>query len=188
MLLKICGIRTLEEIEIINKAQVDYAGFVFAEHRQKIDMETAKTLKAALEPNIKSVGVFVDEDEDFIRNIVQEGIIDLVQFHGKNEYKMPCETIKAFRIRTEEDIGETNCDFVLFDSNSEGSSGIMFDWNIIKDYSEKPFFLAGGINITNIRKAIELNPYCIDISSGAEENGKKSFNKIKEIANVIKIR
>ena len=185
MKLKICGLKTLQDIEFVNRASVDYAGFVFTPHRQQINIETARTLKNALNPQIKAVGVFVDESYDFIKNIVDEGIVDLVQFHGDCEYEMPCPTIKSFRMRSSEDIKPTICDFVLFDSfrkGTRGSTGGMFDWRLIKDYCEKPFFFAGGIDISNIKKAMELNPFCIDISSGVEENGKKSLKKIMEVA------
>jgi len=190
MKLKICGLMTLQDIDFVNKAGVDYAGFVFTSHHQQISVETARMLKAALEPNIKAVGVFVDESYDKIKSIVDEGIIDLVQFHGDDEYVLPCPTIKAFRMRTTMDVKPTACDFVLFDSFSKGtrgSTGGMFNWRLIEGYHEKPFFLAGGINITNIRAAMELNPYCIDISSGVEENGEKSLRKIMEVAYECKI-
>ena len=190
MKLKICGLKTSRDVDFVNKAGVDYAGFVFTPHRQQISVETARSLKAALNPEIKSVGVFIGESRDFIRSIVDEGIIDLAQFHGRSEYKMPCPTIKAFRLRTQADIKPTNCDFVLFDSfrkGTRGSTGGMFDWRLIEGYHDKPFFLAGGVDITNVKKAMELNPYCIDISSGVEENGEKSLKKILEVAYECKI-
>ena len=190
MKLKICGLKTLQDIDFVNKAEVDYAGFVFTPHRQQISIETARILKAALDSKIKAVGVFIDESRDFIRSIVDEGIIDLVQFHGDCEYEMPCRTIKAFRMRSEADIKPTNCDFVLFDSykrGTRGSTGGLFNWRLIKNYREKPFFLAGGIDITNIKAALELAPYGIDISSGVEENGEKSLKKIMEVAYECKI-
>ncbi|MDR3000136.1 MAG: phosphoribosylanthranilate isomerase [Fibromonadaceae bacterium] len=185
MKLKICGLMTLQDVDYVNQANTDYAGFVFAKSRVQIDFENAKLLKAALNPKIKAVGVFVDESYDFIKKCVDEKIVDVVQFHGDFEYEMPCETIRAFRMRSAKDIKPTKCDFVLFDAFKEGeagSTGGMFDWNIIREYdNKKPFFLAGGINILNIKEAIKQNPYCIDISSGAEENGKKSLKKIMEI-------
>jgi len=190
MKLKICGLKTLHDIDCVNEAGVDYAGFVFTPHHQQISVETARALKAALNPEIKSVGVFIDESYDFIKSIVDEGIIDIVQFHGGCEYEMPCATIKAFRIRTAADIKPTDCDFVLFDSykkGTRGSTGGMFNWRLLDGYHGKPFFLAGGIDITNIRAAMELNPYCIDISSGVEENGKKSLEKTMEVAYECKI-
>ena len=190
MKLKICGLKTLKDIDFVNRAGADFAGFVFTPHRQRIGVETARILKAALDPGIKSVGVFIGESSDFIKNIVEEGIIDLVQYHGDREYEMPCPTIKAFRMRTPGDITRTGCDFVLFDSfrrGTRGSTGGMFNWRLIDGYREKPFFLAGGIDISNIKKAMELNPYCIDISSGVEENGEKSLKKILEVSYECKI-
>ena len=183
--LKICGLRTPQDIEFVNRAEVDYAGFVFTPHRQQIDIETARELKSALDPKIKSVGVFVNESDEFIKEIVDEGIVDMVQFHGDQEYEMPCPTIKAFRMQSANDIKPTGCDFVLFDTFKKGvrgSTGGVFNWRLIENYHEKPFFLAGGIDISNIKKAMELNPFCIDISSGVEENGEKSLKKIMEVA------
>ena len=190
MKLKICGLKTLNDIDCVNRAEVDYAGFVFTPHRQQINAETARMLKNALNPGIKSVGVFIGEPYDYVRSIVSEGIIDMVQFHGGFEYEMICPTIKAFRMRTAADIKRTNCDFVLFDTfkkGTRGSTGGMFDWRLVEGYREKPFFLAGGIDITNIKKAMEMSPYCIDISSGVEENGEKSLGKIMEVAYECKI-
>jgi phosphoribosylanthranilate isomerase len=190
MKLKICGLTTLQDIEAVNRAGVDYAGFVFTPHRLQVSAETARTLKAVLDPKIQAVGVFVDESPDFIRGIVDRGIIDIVQFHGENEYPVPCPAIRAFRMRTAADIKPTNCDFVLFDTykrGTRGSTGGMFNWRLIDGYNAKPFFLAGGIDITNIKKAMELNPYGIDISSGVEVNGVKSQQKIMEVAYECKI-
>jgi phosphoribosylanthranilate isomerase len=183
-------LKTLRDIDFVNRAGVDYAGFVFAPHRQQISADKAKTLKNALAPGILSVGVFVDEPYGYIKHIVDEGIVDLVQFHGGSEYALPCPTIKAFRMRGREDIKPTECDFVLFDSykrGTRGSTGGMFDWRLIDGYCGKPFFLAGGIDISNINEAMALNPYCIDISSGVEENGEKSLKKIMEVSNECKI-
>jgi phosphoribosylanthranilate isomerase len=179
----------LQDVDYVNRAGVDYAGFVFAVSCQQIDFETAKMLRDALDPSIKSVGVFVGESYEFIKSVVDEEIVDLVQFHGDFEYDLPCPTIRAFRLQKIEDIKPTKCDFVLFDSyaaDALGSTGGMFDWQLIENYSGKPFFLAGGINITNIGRAMTLNPYCIDISSGVEENGKKSFRKIMEVVYACK--
>ena len=190
MKLKICGLKTLQDVNFVNKADVDFAGFVFTRHRQQIGVETARTLKAALNPKIKSVGVFIGEPYEFIKNIIDEKIIDMVQFHGDGEFTVPCPAIKAFLVRARADIRPTFCEFVLFDTyrkGTRGSTGGMFNWRLIDGYNDKPFFLAGGIDISNIKQAMALNPYCIDISSGVEENGEKSLKKIMEVAYECKI-
>jgi phosphoribosylanthranilate isomerase len=181
---------TLRDIDCVNRAGVDFAGFVFTRHRQQISIETAKILRSALDPSIKAVGVFTNEDYGFVKQIVDEGVVDLVQFHGDREYAVPCPTIRAFRMRSKTDIVPTGCDYLLFDSFTEGtrgSTGGMFDWRLIEDYDRaKPFFIAGGINMANIREAIALDPYGVDISSGVEENGVKSLRKIMEVSSCIK--
>ncbi|MDR1691719.1 MAG: phosphoribosylanthranilate isomerase [Oscillospiraceae bacterium] len=190
MKLKICGLRTLRDVDCVNCAEVDYAGFVLTPHRQQISLRTARILKDALDPKIQAVGVFVDEPEDFVLRAIGEGIIDLVQFHGKAEFPVSCPAIRAFRMRSETDLRPTGCDFVLFDSfrkGTRGSTGGMFNWRLIKGYREKPFFLAGGIRLDNLHAAMAMEPYGIDISSGAEENGEKSFQKVREIAYECKI-
>ncbi|MGX3098875.1 phosphoribosylanthranilate isomerase [Helicobacter sp. 23-1046] len=48
------------------------------------------------------------------------------------------------------------------------------------------FFLAGGINADNLPRAMSLNPYAIDISSGIESNGKKDFAKMQQIIKTLR--
>ena len=186
MKLKICGLTSLQDIDYVNQADVDYAGFVFASgHRLEIDLKTARKFKTALKPEIQAVGVFINESYEFIKSLVDEKIIDVVQFHGDNEYKMSVPTIRAMLMENKDSIKPTICDFVVFDSHRSsniGSTGEKFDWQLIAAYNEKPFFLAGGINISNIKNAMSFKPYGIDLSSGVEENNKKSLNKIMEIA------
>ena len=75
-------------------------------------------------------------------------------------------------------------DYALFDNANPGS-GMTFDWSTIK--KDKPFFLAGGIDINNIDLALKLNPYAIDLSSSVETNGYKDEEKIKEIIRKVRL-
>lgn len=196
MKIKICGLTSLDDIKYVNEAMPDYAGFIFAKSsKRKITIEQAAKMKSYLQNKIQSVGVFVNEDIDIIAKIGQEGIINLIQLHGneennyilelKNKINLPI--IKAFKIT--EDINNTKADFILFDSsygNSFGGTGKTFDWGLIPKTNKK-IFLAGGLNIQNIITAIkETNPYCVDINSGVETNGKKDRKKIIEIVNIIR--
>ncbi|MDR0519491.1 MAG: phosphoribosylanthranilate isomerase [Clostridiales Family XIII bacterium] len=184
MKLKICGNRTIDDIDCLNRAGVDFCGFVFAEHPQKITLETAKRLKERLNPRIETVGAFLDEPYEYVKEVVESGVVDYVQFHGSGTYSgLPVKTIKSFIIPLDKEF-HTECDFVLFDAfrrGVRGSTGGMFDWRLIADYDEKPFFLAGGINESNIGEAIGYGPYCIDVSSGAESDGRKDLQKILKL-------
>ena len=81
--IKICGLRTLDDIAAVNATPPDFVGFVFAESRRRVTPHEAAELRAALHPSIVPVGVFVDADPDLIADLVSAGVIDMVQLHGQ---------------------------------------------------------------------------------------------------------
>lgn len=189
---KICGIKRVEDIEIINRHAPDYIGFVFAESKRKIDFETAKELKNHLKIDIPVVGVFVDAPIDEIIDLYKNNIIDIAQLHGSEnkdyinqlkEAEPSLMLIKAIEIKKEEDMKDyenLDVDYLLLDSGK--GSGKTFNWDLINKNITKNFFLAGGLNENNIKEAIdEFNPYAIDLSSGVEVDGIKNEEKIKRI-------
>lgn len=195
--IKICGLKRLEDIDIVNKYKPDYIGFVFADSKRKVSHELASEMKKNLSSDIISVGVFVDAEIDEIINLFNRGIIEVAQLHGQeNEEYIGClkertggkiKIINAIEMDDEEDLLEYEssiADFLLLDSGK--GSGKTFDWNLIREDLNKEFFLAGGIDISNISKAInEIDPYAIDLSSSLETDGFKDESKIKEIMEAI---
>ncbi len=85
MKIKICGIKRIEDIDYVNQYRPDWIGFVFAGKKRKIGFDTAKLLKLRLEPSIKAVGVFVNEEIDYIIKLVANHVIDLIQLHGDED-------------------------------------------------------------------------------------------------------
>jgi indole-3-glycerol phosphate synthase/phosphoribosylanthranilate isomerase len=184
---KICGLTRPKDIDAVNTALPDYAGFVFAEHRLRITERTAIMLKERLDPRIKAVGVFISET---IENITSLGdTIDMIQLHG-NENE---EYIKKLKSLTDKPIikahgyAESSADYLLFDSDKP-ASGKAFDWNLIPKTS-KPFFLAGGLCVDNIAEAIRcVRPFAVDVSSGMETDGVKDPDKIFEFVRMVRRR
>ncbi|MGN1421615.1 MAG: phosphoribosylanthranilate isomerase [Eubacterium sp.] len=182
--IKICGLRRDEDIAYVNELKPDYIGFILtAGFRRSIDFDTARHLKSLLSPDIKAVGVFVNDKIECINKFLDEKIIDAVQLHG-NEGPDFCNQIKStvikyFKPDDFDKIGDYDVDYYLFDSGT--GTGSTFDWSKIPK-TDKPFFLAGGLNRDNIPLAIKsINPYCIDLSSSVETDGIKDYYKIKEI-------
>lgn len=187
--IKICGIRRAEDIAYVNELKPDYIGFILSDgFRRSITRQQAELLRSELSADIKAVGVFVDEDETYINSFVNDGIIDIVQLHG-NEVpelagKINAPVIKYFNPPAFGRINEYDTDYFLFDSGTGSGKG--FDWSAIPD-TDKPFFLAGGINEANIKNAVEqVNPYCIDLSSAVETDGVKDYNKIRKIMECVR--
>lgn len=200
--IKICGLKRIQDIEYVNQAKPDYAGFVFAPSKRQVSKEQARQLIHQLSSEIQSVGVFVNETEQEILDIVQVTGLDLVQLHGdesedfiihlKEKLPKTVSIIKAIRVRDATDLARGNdciADYVLFDAYSKdgyGGTGHAFDWNWIQQLN-KPFFLAGGINLDNMDEALQVvRPYGVDLSSSVETDGYKDREKIIEIVNKVK--
>ena len=196
--IKICGLKRLEDIEMVNKHKPDYIGFVFADSKRKVSHNLAHELKDNLDSDIVSVGVFVDAPQDEIIELFDNGVIDMAQLHGseneeyitelKDKTNHELKIINAIEMSKEVDLEgyeNTQADFLLLDSGK--GSGKTFDWRLIRKNLKKEFFLAGGLDVSNVCQAIEeFKPYAVDLSSSLETDGYKDENKIKEIMEVIR--
>ena len=149
---------------------------------------------------IKTVGVFVNETLDNLVSIATEANLDVVQLHGDEDEafiqslkeRTNVEVWKAVQIRSAADAEawiDSSADMLLFDAyhkDERGGTGEVFDWSCLDEF-ERPFMLAGGIDSTNVARAIRtVRPYGIDISSGIETEGVKDDEKIKAFTNIVR--
>ena len=205
---KMCGISKVETIPAVVEAKPDYMGLVFASSKRQVTVEQAKTLVEALHKqckaqndtvSIKTVGVFVNETLDNLVTIANEANLDVVQLHGDEDEafiqslkeRTNVEVWKAIQIRSATDAAtwiDSSADMLLFDAyhkDERGGTGDVFDWSCL-DTFERPFMLAGGIDSTNVARAIRtVRPYGIDISSGIETNGVKDDEKITAFTKIV---
>ena len=194
--IKLCGLSRPEDIECANSLKPDFIGFVFYKKSKRfVDREKAKELKKLLDKDIKAVGVFVDEDIDFVASLLRDEIIDIAQLHGNEDekYIRKLQTlsgkpvIKAVRVTSDEDIKTANdspADFVLLDSGMGG--GKVFDWNLLKEV-KRDYFLAGGLTLENAEEAVQtLKPFAVDVSSGIETDGHKDPEKMKQFVAAVR--
>lgn len=196
--IKLCGLLRLCDIKAANELMPEYIGYVFAEKsRRYVSPGQAAKLKEQLDKDIKSVGVFVNAKPEFIVDLLGSGTIDIVQLHGgeAEEYINRLRQftdkpiIKAFSVDGERDIEEANAsgaDYVLLDSG-KGGTGTVFDWDLIRKMN-RPYFLAGGLTVSNVGNAVEkLRPYAVDVSSGIETDGYKDRNKMEMFVKAVRI-
>ena len=205
---KMCGISKVETIPAVVEAKPDYMGLVFASSKRQVTVEQAKTLVEALHKqckaqndtvSIKTVGVFVNETLDNLVTIADEANLDAVQLHGDEDEafiqslkeRTNVEVWKAVQIRSAADAEawiDSSADMLLFDAyhkDERGGTGDVFDWSCL-DTFERPFMLAGGIDSTNVARAIRtVRPYGLDISSGIETNGVKDDEKITAFTKIV---
>jgi len=206
---KMCGISKVETILAVVEAKPDYMGLVFAPSKRQVTIDKAKILVEELHKQcinhydtkvVKTVGVFVNETVDNLVTIANEANLDAVQLHGDEDEafiqslkeRTKVEVWKAIQIRSAADVEawiDSSADMLLFDAyhkDERGGTGEVFDWSSL-DAFERPFMLAGGIDSTNVARAIRtVRPYGIDISSGIETNGVKDDEKITAFTKIVK--
>lgn len=204
MMIKLCGLRRFEDIEYVNAVKPDFAGFILAEgYRRTVALEFAAELVSALRPEIKPVGVFVDQSEEFVSEAAEKIGLYAVQLHGDEDGAYisrlreltSAKIWKAARVRTAADVLKVDglgADMLVLDSfseNANGGTGKVFNHEIIRNVrTVTPFLLAGGLNADNIGEALKILPAnCgVDLSSGIETDGVKDFQKIKQIMSIVR--
>ena len=212
---KFCGIIQEDTVPVLLETQPDYVGFVFAPSKRQVTVEQAQSITKSLQDSVNPtsgnkccsrVGVFVNETIRTIVEIAKAVPLSVVQLHGdetvtyietlrsqlREEQLESIEIWKAIQVQGKEDIlpwKQAPIDGLVVDAYSKeerGGTGKTIDWSLLDDV-QVPYYLAGGIGLHNVARAIRrLQPYGLDMSSSLETNGQKDVKKIKSMAQIIK--
>jgi phosphoribosylanthranilate isomerase len=195
--IKICGINSTNIIQtIIQNGGCQYLGFVFyPPSPRNLSIEESKKLTSIVPNNIKKVAVLVKPENSFVEKIKDQ--FDYLQVYETSPSKSKTiklifgkKIIQAIKVKKKEDINLYKkyigvVDKFLFDSSAMEKSSI-FNWSYLKNIEINEWFLAGGININNLEKALKISKK-IDISSSLEDNpGVKSSKKVSDFLLKVK--
>src|SRR5699024_6208886 len=189
---KLCGLTREQDIQPMVRSGADAIGIVFyPQSKRYVPAQQAADLCARIPAFVTVTGLFVNPDPQFVHNIIKQGQVDLLQFHG-DETPEFCQQfdrpyIKAFRVgapghQTAQQLLEQCRQYAdakgwLFDSYTPeyGGSGVSFNQEVLLDFknmcvaTDAPIILAGGLNAENIKeKSQPLQPFAVDVSSGIE--------------------
>ena len=205
--IKICGMTRLADALCAVEAGVDALGFIFhAQSPRCIDPETARLIIAQLPPFVDAVGVFVDQEQQQVSEIIKQCRLGYAQLHGVEspEYFLrlanstpSCQVLKAIRVGPYTTAAEVaryqdSVQGFLLDTyrkNAVGGTGETFDWSMIDLLDlNKPFLLAGGLTVDNIGTALEIvRPYGVDANSGLEDGpGVKNHRLIRRFVAAVR--
>lgn len=198
---KICGITRVEDAQAAARSGADAIGLVFYQRSPRhVSIAQAKLLAGALPPFVTIVGLFVNAEAAFVREVLANVALDLLQFHGDEtpEYcaQFSRPYLKAIRVKAGVDLLQCAADFgsaqgLLLDAHVEGipgGTGSTFDWALIPGKLPLPVILSGGLDAENVAAAIEqVRPYAVDVSSGVEAGkGIKDAAKVAAFINEVK--
>lgn len=193
---KICGITRPQDAQAVAAAGADSIGLVFYQKSSRnVSIQQALKIVAGLPPFIAVTGLFLDANRAFIREVIEQLPLTLLQFHGDESpadcrgYGLPY--LKAIGMQENTQVkayAENYADSAgfLLDSHAQGAAGgtgETFNWNQFPQDLEQRAILAGGLNPDNIAAAIEAaNPWGVDLSSGVESSpGIKDVAKIEAL-------
>ena len=198
---KICGITRAEDVLEVAHSGADAIGLVFyGKSPRHVTVAQAKKLVEALPPFVTVVGLFVNAEAAFVREVLANVPLDILQFHG-DESPEYCEQfnrpyLKAIRVKAGVDLLQCASDFrrakgLLLDAHVEGipgGTGTAFDWTLIPKKLPLPVILSGGLDAENVATAIkQVRPNAVDVSSGVEAaKGIKDATKIAAFINEVK--
>ncbi len=200
--IKICGITNLDDAFAAEEFGADAIGFNFYKKSPRyIAPEKAAEIISQLPPFILPVGIFVNEREEKVRDILSKTCIQAVQFHGDETpefcQRFGSHVIKAFQVKDKkslEQMSHYRVSAYLLDSYRDGvrgGTGTTFDWHLaVVAKTMGRIILAGGLNPENIAEAVKLvQPYGVDVAGGVErEKGIKDHVKMKKfIAEVRRV-
>ena len=200
--IKICGQNNPAIINHCLDLNISYQGLIFYEKSPRfIDMDTLSLVNQYFKSHKdKFVGVFVNPSIDEIKNKLEVFDLDTIQLHGNEDQSFISEVKRNFKRNiyksiSPEDFKTTeliNVDQFLIEAKPSsnqmpGGNNKTWDWSDFKNIKKLPYILSGGLNVTNIKKAINLTGAdFVDINSGVEEQpGEKSLTLIDGIISSI---
>ncbi len=192
---KLCGLRTMDDIGYANEARPDMAGMILAPgFGRTVPLKLAEDMARSLSDGIELVGVFVDQPLEEVKEIADRLDLDLIQLHGSENdaYVRRLKELSGRRIiksfGTSADdldrIGSSSADLVLIDPGR--GSGKTFDLSVLDGVAFK-YILAGGLTPDNVGEAIRrVRPHAVDTSSGTETDGRKDRVKMMRFVQAVR--
>lgn len=209
VVIKICGLRTPDAVDVSLHAGADMVGFVFFPPSPRhIDLATARLLGARVRGRARKVALSVDADDELLAACIEALEPDMLQLHGtespkrvlavKARFQLP--VMKAIAVETRDDLESVAeyaevADQLLFDARAPhdatrpGGLGTPFDWRLLKNLDPRvPFMLSGGLNPDNVAEAIKItHARGVDVSSGVERApGDKDPDLIRAFVRAVR--
>ncbi|BEG57725.1 Tryptophan biosynthesis protein TrpCF [Helicobacter sp. NHP21005] len=195
---KVCGLKRVKDAKAVLKNGFIYGGLIFDPQSPRYisPKKAAKLMKKV--PKLDFVGVFVQaKPKTIIKRACQLGL-KAVQLHGRysaedlallqNALDCPVWAVVSVDLQARKLPPTPSTPLILFDSKGAkaGGNGVAFCWKLLGGF-KRPFMLAGGLNASNLERAVCTGALGLDLNSGLESApGKKSAQKIAQVAKMLR--
>jgi len=199
--IKCCGMTRVEDALLAARLGADAIGLVFtARSKRQVALARAREIVVALPPFVATVALFMDDNADLVRQVIEEVQPTLLQFHGSEtdewcvQFGRPF--LKAIAMGDGAAALPRLCDYpdaagLLLDGHGfgeAGGSGKAFDWSLLPGELTQPVILAGGLHAGNVADAVRLlRPWAVDVASGVESSpGVKDPDKLAAFIHAVR--
>jgi phosphoribosylanthranilate isomerase len=202
LLVKICGLKTPEALDVALDAGADQVGFVFfPPSPRNLGYVAARALGERVKGRAGKVALTVNASDEMLAAIIEALHPDMLQLHGtetpdrvvtvRTRFGLP--VMKALPIEDRASLSPIRlyanvADKIIFDARAPreatrpGGLGKPFDWRLLQDIDASiPFMLSGGLDVGNVSDALSITRAPgVDVSSGVERApGEKDPDKIR---------
>ncbi|MFA6121031.1 MAG: phosphoribosylanthranilate isomerase [Sideroxydans sp.] len=196
--IKICGLTREQDLHAVANSGADAIGLVFYEKSPRhVSVQQVADLMRHVPPFVTVVGLFVNPTVDYVREVLANVSLDVLQFHGEESSEF-CQQfgkpyLKAIRVKAGVDLVECAARYAsaqgllldAFVEGTQGGTGESFDWALIPQNLSLPVILSGGLHAGNVAEAVkQVRPYAVDVSSGVEAS--KGIKDAAKVAAFIK--
>lgn len=195
-----CGMTREQDAGYAVSLGVDAIGLIFYPgSRRCVTIKKAKSIVREIPPFVSIVAVVVNPVVADLDNILNEIPVQWIQFHGDEspefctQFNRPY--IKSVAASSTHIINQSiklydSASAILLDTPSvqRGGVGQAFDWQLVPENRNKPIILAGGLDSSNVKRAVSLTmPYAVDVCSGIEASpGIKDHSRMLEFVNALR--
>ena len=202
LLVKICGLKTPEALDVALDEGADMVGFVFFDPSPRnLSVAAARALGVQVKSRARKVALSVDASDDLLAASIEALKPDMLQLHGKEtpervvavRTRFGIPVMKAIPVESRDDLSPIRlytkvADWILFDARAPreatrpGGLGKTFDWRLLQNLElSVPYMLSGGLDAGNVAEALHITRApAVDVSSGVErETGVKDPEKIR---------
>lgn len=199
--IKCCGMTRVEDALFAAELGADAIGVVLtARSKRRVSLAQARAIVEAMPPFVTTVALCMDDEANFVQEIIDTVRPSLLQFHG-NESDEWCKQfgqpyLKAiamgegaaalYQLRD-----HPHAAGLLLDGHGlgePGGTGKTFDWSLMPSDLKQPLILAGGLTSANVAEAIRMaRPWAVDVASGIESApGVKDPDKMRDFIAAVR--
>ena len=196
--LKMCGMRSADDVAVCAAAGADALGFIFADGPRRLSIEAAALLTALVPPGVARVGVFADQPRDLVEAALARCRLDALQFAGSESPEFcgsfGVQTLLTARVSAPapDVIARARASAVIVDARVDGAyggTGVRVDPAVvprIRMGCTTRLILAGGLTPETVGDAIRsLQPDGVDVRSGIERAGRKDPELVSAFARAV---